>query len=129
RSAEETASAVVPAKAVDAVKRFLAKQTPPRVLLVGDGWPTDMTSAMETTSIRGYLRTLYAFQQGKHLPYMGVVAVNFFPYYHAYLVRILLASVAKQLIIVGADVALNSIFDAQRGDPLRTLIESTYQIG
>jgi N4-bis(aminopropyl)spermidine synthase len=128
RSAEGTVGAVLPAAVVDTVKRSLAEQVPARRLLVGDGWPVDMTSAMESTSLRGYLRTLYTFQQGIHSPYVGVVVVNLFPHYHAYLVRILLASVARQLIVTVSDDILSSLFNAQRGDPLRTLIESTYQL-
>ncbi len=128
KSAEETTITVLPQGVIDTVKRFLAAQAPAHVLVVGDGWPTDLTSATESTSLRGYLRTLYAIQQSKHSPYAGVVAVNLFPHYHAYLVRILLASVAKQLIIAGAGDVLGSIFNAQRGDPLRTLIKSTYQL-
>jgi N4-bis(aminopropyl)spermidine synthase len=95
KSAEETASAVLPAKAVDTMKRFLAEQAPARVLLVGDGWPADMTSALETTSLRGYLRTLYTFQHGTHSPYAGVVAMNLFPHFFSFAA----ASLRKNLLL------------------------------
>jgi hypothetical protein len=83
KSAEETTMTVLPQGVVDTVKRFLAALTPERVLLVGDGWPTDQVSTIETVSLRGYLRTLYTHRQGTCSPYAGVVAVNLFPHYHA----------------------------------------------
>src|SRR3989441_1038009 len=58
KSAEETPMMVLPRGVVDTVKRLLAAQTPERVLLVGDGWPTDLASTMEAVSLRGYLHTL-----------------------------------------------------------------------
>lgn len=119
---------VLPQGVVDTVKRFLATHTPERVLLVGDGWPSDMRSSMETTSLRGYLRTLYTIQQGKHSPYAGTVAVNLFPYYHAYLVRVLLLSAARQLLLAAADHVADSILNANKDDVLRTFIDSSYQI-
>ncbi len=128
KSAEETTVAQLPAGVADTVKRYLAEHAPARTLLVGDGWPTDMKSAMETTSLRGYLLTLYTHQQGAHSPYDGVVVMNLFPHYNTYLVRVLLISVARQLIIAVADDVLGSIFNAKRDDPLRTLIDSTYRV-
>jgi hypothetical protein len=128
KSAEETTMTALPQGVVDTVKRLLAAQAPARVLLVGDGWPLDMRSAMETTSLRGYLRTLYTIQQGKHSPYACTVAVNLFPYYHGYLVRVLLLSAARQLLIAAADHVADSILNANKDDPLRRLIDSSYQI-
>jgi N4-bis(aminopropyl)spermidine synthase len=128
KSAEETTMTVLPQGVVDTVKRLLAAQTPARVLLVGDSWPTGLASTMETVSLRGYLRTLSTRQQSTRSPYAGAVAVNLFPYYHAYLVRILLLSTAKQLIIAAADHAADSLFKANRDDPLRALIESSYRV-
>ncbi len=128
KSAEETTMMALPQGVVDTVKRFLAAQTPARVLLVGDGWPTDLASTIETVSLRGYLSTLSTHQQGTHSPYTGVVAANLFPYYHAYLVRVLLLSVAKQLVIVAADHAADRLFKANMDDPLRTFIDSSYQV-
>jgi N4-bis(aminopropyl)spermidine synthase len=128
KSAEETTMAVLPQAVVDAVNRFLTAQSQTRVLLVGDGWPTELASTMESTSLRGYLHTLSAHWQGSRSPYAGVVAVNLFPYYHAYLVRLLLLSVAQQLIILVADHAADSLFKANRDDSLRTLIDSSYQV-
>ncbi len=128
KSAEETAMTVLPPGVVDAVKRLLAAQTPERVLLVGDGWPTDLASTRETVSLRGYLRTLSTHRQGTHSPYAGTVAVNLFPYYHASLVRVLLLSAAKQLLIVVADHAADSLFKANRDDPLGALIGCSYRV-
>ncbi len=120
--------AQLPAGVAETVKRSLAEQAPARVVLVGDGWPTDMTNAMETVSLRGYLRTLYTHQQGTRSPYTGVVAVNLFPHYQAYLVRVLLLSAAKQLIIVVADHVTDSLLHAKRDDQLRALIDSSYRV-
>jgi N4-bis(aminopropyl)spermidine synthase len=103
KSAAETTMTALPHGVVDTVKRFLAAQTLERVLLVGDGWPTGMTSTMEAVSLKGYLSTLSTHQQSARSPYTSVVAVNLFPYYNAYLVRMLLLSAAKQLLIVVAD--------------------------
>src|SRR5258706_837213 len=128
KSAEETTMMALPQGVVDTVKRFLAAQTPARVLLVGDGWVTDLASTRDTVSLRGYLSTLSTHQQGTHSPYTGVVAANLFPYYHAYLVRVLLLSVAKQLVIVAADHAADRLFKANMDDPLRTFIDSSYQV-
>ena len=127
-SAEETTMTVLPQGVVDTVKRLLAAQTPARVLLVGDGWPTDLASTRETISLRGYLRTLSTHRQGTRSPYAGTVAVNLFPYYHASLVRVLLLSAAKQLLIVVADHVVDSILSTNKDDPLRTLIDSSYQL-
>ena len=128
KSARETTMTVLPQGVIDTVKRFLAAQAPAHVLLVGDGWPTDLTSGTENISLRGYLRTLYAFQQSKHSLYAGMVAVNLVPHYDAYLVRIILASIAQQLIIAVADHVLGNLLNANKDDPLRTLIDSTYQV-
>ena len=128
KSAEETTMMALPQGAVDTVKRFLAAQTPARVLLVGDGWPTDLASTVETVSLRGYLSTLSTHRQGARSPYTGVAAVNLFPYYHAYLVRVLLLSAAKQLVIVAADHAADSLFNANKDDALRMFIDSSYQV-
>ena len=128
KSAEETSIAQLPAGVADSVKRYLAEQAPARVALVGDGWPTSMTSSAETTSLRGYLRTLSTHRQGTRSPSTGTVAVNLFPHYHASLVRVLLLSAAKQLIIVVADHAADSLFNANRDDPLRALIDSVYRV-
>ncbi len=118
KSAEETTMMALPQDVVDTVKRFLAAQVPARVLLVGDGWPTDLASTMETVSLRGYLSTLSTHQQGVRSPYTSVVAVNLFPYYNAYLVCVLLLSAAKQIVIVAADHAADSLFNANKDDPL-----------
>ena len=128
RSAEESAVAQLPARVVDSVKSSLAEHAPARVVLAGDGWPSDMTSAMETTSLRGYLRTLSTHRQGTRSPFTGTVAVNLFPHYNASLVRVLLLSAAKQLIIVVADHVADSLFNANKDDPLRTFIGSIYQV-
>ena len=128
KSAEETTMMALPQDVVDTVKRFLAAQVPARVLLVGDGWPTDLASTMETVSLRGYLSTLSTHQQGVRSPYTSVVAVNLFPYYNAYLVCVLLLSAAKQIVIVAADHAADSLFNANKDDPLRTFIDSSYQV-
>src|SRR5712692_3113671 len=72
KSAEETTVAQLPAGVVDSVKRYLAEQAPARVALVGDGWPTGMTSSAETTSLKGYLRTLSTHRQGTRSPYTGM---------------------------------------------------------
>jgi len=128
KSAEETTVAQLPAGVAETVKRSLAEQAPVRVVLVGDDWPTDMTSAAEMTSLRRYLRTLSTHRQGTRSPYTGAVAVNLFPHYHAYLVRVLLLSAAKQLIIVVADHAADSLFNTKRDDPLRALIDSSYRV-
>src|SRR5215469_10713925 len=114
KTAEETTMTMLPQSVVDTVKRFLDALTPERVLLVGDGWPTDQVSTIETVSLRGYLRTLYTHRQGTRSPYAGVVAVNLFPYYNAYLVRVLLLSAARQLLIVAADHVADSFFNANR---------------
>jgi hypothetical protein len=127
KSAEETTMTVLPQAVVDAVNRFLIAQSPTRVLLVGDGWPTELASTMETTSLRGYLHTLSAHRQGSRSPYAGVVAVNLFPYYHAYLVRLLLLSVARQLIIAVTDSVADDLFTTNTDDPLRTLVDRSYQ--
>ena len=119
---------VLPQGVVDTLKRLLAAQTSERVLLVGDGWPTDLASTRETVSLRGYLRTLSTHRQGTRSPYAGTVAVNLFPHYHASLVRVLLLSAAKQLLIVLADHAADSLFKANRDDPLRALIGSSYRV-
>jgi len=72
--------------------------------------------------------TMMALPQGVRSPYTSVVAVNLFPYYHAYLVCVLLLSAAKQLVIVAADHAADSLFNANKDDPLRTFIDSSYQV-
>jgi hypothetical protein len=128
KSAEETTRMAIPQGVVDTVKRLLTAQAPTRLLLVGDGWPTDLASAMETTSLRGYLRTLSTHRQGTRSPYADAVAVNLFPYYHAYLVRMLLLSAARQLLIVVADPVADNLFNANKDDPLRTFIDSSYQV-
>jgi hypothetical protein len=128
KSAEETTMMVLPQGVVDTVKRFLTAQTPARVLLVGDGWPTDLVSTIEAVSLKGYLSTLSTQRQSTRSPYASAVAVNLFPYYNAYLVRILLLSAAKQLLIVVADPAAVGLFNANKDDPLRTFIDSSYQV-
>ncbi len=128
KSAEETTMMALPQGVVDTVNRFLAAQTPERVLLVGDGWPTDLASTMEAVSLRGYLHTLSTHRQSARSPYAGAVAVNLFPYYHAYLVRLLLLSAAKQLLIAAADPVVDGLFNANKDDPLRTFIDSSYQV-
>ncbi len=128
KSAEETTMKALPRGVVDTVKRFLAAQTSERVLLMGDGWLTDLASTVETVSLRGYLSTLSTHQQGARSPYTSVVAVNLFLYYHAYLVRVLLLSAAKQLVIVAADHVADSLFNANKVDPLRMFIDSSYQV-
>jgi hypothetical protein len=128
KSAEETTMTVLSQGVVDTVKHLLAAQAPARVLLVGDGWPSDLASTMETVSLRGYLHTLSTHRQGTRSPYAGAVAVDLFPYYHAYLVRVLLLSAAKQLLIAAADHVVDSILNAKKDDPLRTLIDSSYQL-
>jgi hypothetical protein len=127
KSAEETTMTVLPQGVVDTMQCFLAAQKPARVLLVGDGWPADLASTMETVSLRGYLSALYTHRQGTRSPYAGAVAVNLFPYYDAYLVRMLLLSAAKQLIIVAADQTADGLFNANKEDPLRMFIDSSYQ--
>jgi len=127
-SAEESTMMALPRGIVDTVKRFLAAQTPERMLLVGDGWPTDIASTIETVSLRGYLHTLSTHRQSARSPYAGAVAVNLFPYYHASLVRILLLSAAKQLLIAAADPVVDGLFNANKDDPLRTFIDSSYQV-
>ena len=128
KSAEETTMMALPRDVVDTVKRFLATQTPERVLLVGDGWPTDMTSTMEAVSLKGYLHTLSTHRQSARSPYTSVVAVDLFPYYHAYLLRMLLLTAAKQLLIAVADPVADSLFNANKDDPLRTFIDGSYQV-
>jgi len=128
KSAEETTMMALPRDVVDTVKRFLATQTPERVLLVGDGWPTDMTSTMEAVSLKGYLHTLSTHRQSARSPYTSVVAVDLFPCYHAYLLRMLLLSAAKQLLIAVADPVADSLFNANKDDPLRTFIDGSYQV-
>ena len=128
KSAEETTMMALPRGVVDTVERFLAAQTPERMLLVGDGWPTDIASTIETVSLRGYLHTLSTHRQSARSPYAGAVAVNLFPYYHASLVRILLLSAAKQLLIAAADPVVDGLFNANKDDPLRTFIDSSYQV-
>jgi len=87
-----------------------------------------MTSTMEAVSLTGYLRTLSTHRQGTGSPYAGAVAVNLFPYYHAYLVRMLLLSAARQLLIAAADHVADNLFNANKDDPLRTFIDSSYQV-
>ncbi len=128
KSAAETTMMALPRGVEDTVKRFLTAQIPERVLLVGDSWPTDLASTMETVSLTGYLHTLSTHRQSARSPYAGAVAVNLFPYYHAYLVRVLLLSAAKQLVIVAADPVADSLFNANKDDPLRTFIDSSYQV-
>ena len=128
KSAAETTMMALPRGVEDTVKRFLTAQIPERVLLVGDSWPTDLASTMETVSLTGYLHTLSTHRQSARSPYAGAVAVNLFPYYHAYLVRVLLLSAAKQLVIVAPDHAADSLFNANKDDPLRTFIDSSYQV-
>ena len=128
KSAEETTMTMLPPGVVDAVKSLLAAQSPERVLLVGDGWPADLASTMETVSLRGYLHTLSTHRQGTRSPYAGTVAVNLFPYYHTYLARLLLLSAARQLLIVVADHTADSILKPNKDDALRTLIDCSYQL-
>ncbi len=128
KSAEETTTMALPQGVVDTVKRLLTAQAPTRVLLVEDGWTTGMTSTMEAVSLTGYLRTLSTHRQGTGSPYAGAVAVNLFPYYHAYLVRMLLLSAARQLLIAAADHVADNLFNANKDDPLRTFIDSSYQV-
>src|SRR5207249_8131333 len=111
-----------------AVKRLLTAPASPRVLLLEDGSSTGMTSTMEAVSLTGYLRTLSTHRQGTGSPYAGAVAVNLFPYYHAYLVRVLLLSAARQLLIAAADHVADNLFNANKDDPLRTFIDSSYQV-
>jgi len=128
KNAEETTMMALPQGVVDTVKRLLATQTPARPLLVGDCWPIDLASTMEAVSLKGYLHTLSTHRQSARSPYASAVAVNLFPYYNAYLVHILLLSTAKQLFIAAADHVADSLFNANKTDPLRTFIESTYQV-
>ncbi len=128
QSAKETAIAQLPAGVAGAVKRYLTEQAPARVVLVGGGWPKGMTSATETTSLRGYLHTLSTHRQGARSPSTSTVAVNLFPHYDAYLARVLLLSAAKLLLIVAADPVADGLFNANKDDPLRTLIDSVYQV-
>lgn len=128
KSAEETTMTVLPQGVVDTVKPFLAAQTREHVLLVGDGWPTALTSATEAVSLKGYLSTLSTHQQSARSPYASVVAVNLFPYYHAYFVRILLLSAAKGLLIVVTDPVADSLFNAKKDDQVRTFVDSSYQV-
>ena len=68
KSAEETTMMALPQGVVDTVKRLLSAQTPERVLLVGDGWPTDLASTIETVSLKGYLHTLSTHRQSARSP-------------------------------------------------------------
>ncbi len=128
KSAEETTMTALPQGVLDTVKRLLAAQTLERVLLVGDGWPTHLASTIETVSLKGYLHTLSTHRQSTRSPYAGTVAVNLFPYYNAYLLRLLLLSAARQLIIVAADPVADGLFNTNKDDPLRTFIDGSYQV-
>lgn len=134
KNAEEARIEPLPAHIMSKVKTYLAEYTNEKALLVGDGWPGDMISRVEATSLSGYLRTMYTQQgaQGKppftRSPHAGIVAVNLTPHYDTYLARLLLTSAADHLLIVVSEEAAHALFDSQKDDPLRTLIACKYRI-
>ena len=134
KNAEEAQLEHLPDHIVGKVRTYLAGYADEKALLVGDDWPTDMSSRVETTSLSGYLRTMYTQQgaQGKppftRSPHAGVVAVNLSPHYDPYLARLLLTSAADQLLMVVAEEAARALFDGLKDDPLKTLIACKYRI-
>jgi len=129
RSAEETFEReLLPAGIVATVKRSLAELVPARAILVGEGWPKDMIGSLQTTSLGGYLRSMYAISQRGLPSHSGLVAINLFPHFNAYLVRVLFMAAAEQVILVAVDDVLWVLFNEHQHDPLRTLIGSKYQV-
>ena len=134
KNAEEAQIEHLPDHIVGKARAYMAGYADDKALLVGDGWPGDMLSRVETTSLSGYLRAMYTQQgaQGKppftRPPHAGVVAVNLFPHYDAYLARLLLTSAADHLLIAASEVAARSLFDGQKEDALKTLIACKYRI-
>jgi N4-bis(aminopropyl)spermidine synthase len=134
KNAEEAQIEQLPDHIINKVKAYLAEYADEKALLAGDGWPEEMMHRIETTSLSGYLRTMYTQQgaQGKppftRSPHAGVVAINLFPHYDTYLTHILLTSAAEHLLIVTAGEAARALFEGQKDDPLNTLIVCKYRI-
>lgn len=134
KSAEEAQVEHLPNHIAGKVRAYLAEHAGEKALLVGDGWPGAIAGHIETTSLSGYLRTMYTQQgaQGKppftRSPHAGVVAVNLFPHYDTYLARLFLTSAAGHLLVVTAGEAARALFDGPRDDPLHALIASKYRV-
>ncbi len=134
KNAEEARIEHLPDRIVGKVRAYMAEYADDKGILVGDSWPRDMIGRVETTSLGGYLRTMHTQQgaQGKppftRSPHAGVVAVDLYPHYPAYLARILLTSAANHLLIAVSEEAARSLFDGQKDDPLKTLITCQYRI-
>jgi hypothetical protein len=134
KNAEEAQIEQLPDHIVNKVKAYLAEYAGEKALLAGDGWSEEMIRRVETTSLSGYLRTMYTQQgaQGKppftRSPHAGVVAVNLFPHYDTYLARLLLTSAAGHLLIVAAGETARALFEGQKDDPLNTLIACKYRV-
>lgn len=125
KNAEEARIETLPVSTVNKVKSLLLMEYEHnKVTLVGDGWPKDMLESAVKTSISGYLRTMYNTRGVSS----GVVAVNLYPHYNAYLVRILLVSSSEHVVISVADDEIRSIFNQEKNKQVRELLESKYQI-
>ncbi len=124
KNAEEAAIETLPVSAVDKVKSSLTEYKDEEVTLVGDGWPKDMPKLATKTSLTGYLHSMYNTRGTSS----GIVAINLYPHYNTYLVRVLLVAASEHIFISVADDIMRSIFNQEKNDPIRTLIESKFQV-
>ena len=132
KSSEEATVDVLPVEAVDRVKKHIDELSPQKLTLVGDGWLKNLVVGAEMTSLRGYLHSMYALggtqdQSGK-ASQASLAAINLYPHYDAYFVRILLISVAQYLVIAATDSVIRAVFNAENNDLLRRLLKSKYDV-
>jgi hypothetical protein len=131
KSSEESSTGVAPAELLDRVRRYEEGDWD-GFTLVGEGWPEKLSDRYTVISIRRYIVDMLE-RLGKppftKPPHTGLVAVNLYPHYGAYLIRVLMASEAERLLIATTEESLrkSGIGDAT-GSPLRALVESKYHL-
>src|SRR5262249_49471627 len=57
----------------------------------------------------------------------GIVVVNLYPHYDAYLVRVLLLAASEHVAVFVADDVIRSIFNQEKNNLVRSLIESKFE--
>lgn len=124
KHAEEAATEGLSGSTVNKVKHLLMEHEDEKLTLVGDSWPKEMPRMATKTSLTGYLHSMYNTRGTSS----GIVALNLYPHYNAYLVRVLLVASSEYIIISVADDVMRSIFNQEKNDAVRTLIESKFQV-
>lgn len=124
KNAEEASIETLPTDIINKVKHSFVEYEGDKVIVVGDGWPKDMPRAVEKTSLTGYLHTMYNTRGASS----GLAVINLYPHYNAYLARVLLVASNEHILLSVADDVMRFIFNQEKNDPVRRLIESKFQV-